>query len=127
MIVSSTFNTKSPTSTLHLNNEDQFISEVQYEVTYANAPTALISSLINCTICEVLVYVVDTFDNDATLSIGTDADSTALLSASDNDCQTAAQYCNDSLLFKATEPIKISISGSPTTGRAIVQLKYYRK
>lgn len=126
MIVSSTFSLKPPSSTQFLDNDDQFISEVQYEITHANAPAAQIS-LNDCTICEVLVYVVDTFDNNATLSIGTDADNSCLLSASDNDCQTVAQYCNDSLLFKVTEPIKIILSGSPTTGRAIIQLKYYRK
>lgn len=126
MLVSSTFHLKPPSSTVYLDNEDQFISEVQYEITHANAPTAQIS-LLDCTVCEVLVYVVDTFDNDATLSIGTDADSNSLLSASDNDCQTVAQYCNDSLLFKVTEPLKVNLSGSPTTGRAIIQLKYYRK
>ena len=125
-MVTATFRLPQPKSTLNLSNDDNFISEAHYEITY-ETPSARISSLLNCTVCEVLVYVVEAFDHDATLSIGLDADSECLLSASDNDCQTVAQYCNDSLLFKVTEPLKINISNTPTSGRAIIQFKYYRK
>ena len=126
MAMVSTFNLPSTNRTTLLKNDDNFISEIQFEITSANAPKATISSLKGSTICEVTTYIVDTFDNNATISIGTGADVNVIMSALDIDAQTSAQYCDDGLLYNVSDPIVISITGSPTKGRALVTFKLYR-
>lgn len=125
MAIVSTFNLPSTNRTTLLKNDDNFISEIQFEITSANAPKATISSLKGSTICEVTTYIVDTFDNNATISIGS-ADTNEIMSALDIDAQTSAQYCDDGLLYNVSDPIVISITGSPTKGRALVTFKLYR-
>lgn len=122
----STFKLPTIDKTSILKNDDNFISELSFELNASNAPQATISSLIGSTICEVNVYIVDTFDNDATISIGSSADSYSIISADEIDAQTSAQYCNDSLLYNVSDPLVIQITGSPTSGKALISLKFYR-
>lgn len=123
----STFSLPSINSTKLLSNDDNFVSEISFEIDSNSASKSTISSLIGCTICEVSVYIVDTYNNDATISIGTDADISAVMSASDIDAQTSAQYCNDGLLYNVEKPLTITVSGSPTVGRALISFKLYRE
>ena len=114
-------------STSNLINDDNFIAEIQYLIRCTNAPIAQIDNLIDGTICEISIYITEAFNNNASMSISTESESNFLLSDSEIDCQTIGQYCDDSLVFKVNEPLKISISGSPTKGEALIQFKYYRK
>lgn len=127
MAVVSTFNLPAVNNTKLLKNDDNFISEVQYEITSANSPKATISTLKGSTICEVTVYIVDTFNDATTISIGTAADTESIMSAADIDAQTSAQYCDDGILYNVSDPLVISITGSPTQGTAIVNFKLYRE
>lgn len=122
----STFNLPTVDKTSLLKNDDSFISELSFELDATNAPQATISSLIGSTICEANVYIVGTFDNNATISIGTSADESAIMSADDIDAQTSAQYCNDSLLYSVESPIIIKITGAPANGKALISFKFYR-
>lgn len=125
----STFNLPTVDKTSLLKNDDSFISELSFELEAANAPQATISSLTGSTICEVNVYIVGTFDNNATISIGsvgTSADESAIMSADEIDAQTSAQYCNDSLLYSVESPIIIKITGAPANGKALISFKFYR-
>ena len=122
----STFNLPTVDKTSLLKNDDSFISELSFELEATNAPQATISSLTGSTICEVNVYIVGTFDNNATISIGTSADESAIMSADDIDAQTSAQYCNDSLLYSVESPIIIKITGAPANGKALISFKFYR-
>lgn len=122
----STFNLPTVDKTSLLKNDDSFISELSFELEAANAPQATISSLTGSTICEVNVYIVGTFDNNATISIGTSADESAIMSADETDAQTSAQYCNDSLLYSVESPIIIKITGAPANGKALISFKFYR-
>ena len=122
----STFNLPTVDKTSLLKNDDSFISELSFELEATNAPQATISSLTGSTICEVNVYIVGTFDNNATISIGTSADESAIMSAGEIDAQTSAQYCNDSLLYSVESPIIIKIAGAPANGKALISFKFYR-
>lgn len=122
----STFNLPTVDKTSLLKNDDSFISELSFELNATNAPQATISSLTGSTICEANVYIVGTFDNNATISIGTSADESAIMSADDIDAQTSAQYCNDSLLYSVESPIIIKITGAPANGKALISFKFYR-
>ncbi len=125
-MISTYFNLPAIDKTSLLKNDDSFISELSFELKASNAPQATISSLVDSTICEANVYIVDTFDNNATISIGTSADSSAIMSADDIDAQTSAQYCNDSLLYNVTSPLIIKLTGAPASGTALISLKFYR-
>lgn len=122
----STFNLPQIYSTTLLHNDDNFLSEVTFEITSDSNSKSTISSLTDSTICEASIYIVDTFNNNATISIGTDNDNSAIISSSEIDAQTSAQYINDGLLYNVIDPIVVSITGSPTTGRALISLKLYR-
>lgn len=122
----STFSLPTVDKTSLLKNDDSFISELSFELEATNAPQATISSLTGSTICEVNVYIVGTFDNNATISIGTSADESAIMSADDIDALTSAQYCNDSLLYSVESPIIIKITGAPANGKALISFKFYR-
>lgn len=122
----STFNLPQIYSTALLHNDDNFLSEVTFEITSDSNSKSTISSLIGSTICEVSIYISDIFNNNATISIGTDNDDSAIFSSSEIDAQTSAQYINDGLLYSVTDPIVVSISGSPTVGHALISFKLYR-
>ena len=82
--------------------------------------------MLNNTIYEISISIITPFDNNSTISVGTDEDINALISSSSNDTSIVAEYCDDTISYKVNDIIKIFVSGNPTQGEAIIKLVYRR-
>lgn len=111
--------------TSQLENSDGFISTAFYKVDYSTS-IGTISDMLNNTIYEISISIITPFDNNSTISVGTDEDINALISSSSNDTSIVAEYCDDTISYKVNDIIKIFVSGNPTQGEAIIKLVYRR-